>query len=317
MPPQYDDQYASYAHVFNPLTPGRQDMNAPKLLGNYTDGIIIRPSERVSEEQYIYHTLILDSQDRDRSKYAEASDYVLNVPFFRDVVSMELVNLSVAKGESLINKNNNSFSFAESENTKNTPLTVTIPSGKYDAASLIGTLVQKMNAVSTSGVTYSANIDNVTGKLQLSGSPSQYLAVVNGDILSGKYKLGDISKMLGILPICPEAADGIITGTYAVDLTGVDYIILEIEGISNNFGSNDALQGSFAQVVIADMEYGQYKHLRGVDWGQCLIRFNPFCPKLGRFHIKFKRPDGLLYDFGGFEHSMVFKLKCKFKAMDY
>ena len=303
----YADQYTSLSQAYDPLRPDK----ASGLLGNYHEGIVIRPSPKTANEQYIYHTVVIDSRDRDYSKYSDSNDYVITLQNqFRDVVSLELVNLLVAKGESLINKNNNTFSFQETPTqvTSKTYVTADIPEGQYTAGDLLAAVGTAMTSSSQTGTTYTLSQD-ATGKAVIN-SAGNFFRVFNGDGTS--YLPGNISRTLGFRPGSTSN-----TGTSAISARGEDYIILEMEGVSNNYGSNDALDGSLAQIVIADIEYGQYKHLRGVDWGRCYVRFNPLLPKLTKFHMRFKRPDGGLYDFGGFENSMVFELKCKFKAMDY
>ncbi len=303
----YADQFSSLSQAYDPLRPG----NAPNLLGNHHDGIIIRPGPKTVNEQYIYHTVVIDSRDRDYAKYQNSNDYVITLQNqFRDVVSLELVNLLVAKGESLINKNNNTFSFQESaaQRDDNKYVTATVPDGQYTTADLLTAVGSAMTSSSQTNTTYSLSQD--PGGRTVIDSAGNFFQVYNGD--GSSYLPGNISRTLGFRPGTTSN-----TGTSGVSVRGEEYIILEMEGVSNNYGSNDALDGSLAQIVVADIEYGQYKHLRGVDWGRCYVRFNPLLPKLTKFHLRFKRPDGGLYDFGGFENSMVFELKCKFKAMDY
>lgn len=314
----YDDAYTNLNTAYNPLRPGGQ------ILGNHHDNIIIRPSPLVKDEQYIFHTLVIDSRDRDMSKYPNSNDYVIDLATtFRDIVSLELLNLVVAKGEETINKNNNTFTFAETQQQLDDKqyITVTIPSGQYDETSLLSALAQEMTAASTNGTNYALTPDSRTGRLSLNGTggSGDAFGIVSGDNI--QYTPGNISRMLGFPPGISSGtvSNGQISlsGDNPVNLNGEDYIVMVIDDISNNHGSNGSLQGSFAHIVLADINYGQYKHLRGVDWGRCLVRFNPMRPTIFKFHIRFKRGDGRLYDFGGFENSMVFELKCKFKSRDY
>lgn len=314
----YDDAYTDLNTAYNPLRPGGQ------ILGNHHENIIIRPSPLVQDEQYIIHTLVIDSRDRDMSKYPNSNDYVIDLSStFKDIVSLELLNLVVAKGEETINRNNNTFTFGESQQQLDDKryTTVTVPSGQYDAASLSSALAQEMSAASTNATTYTVTPDPKTGRLSINGTggSGDAFAVISGR--DGQYTQSNISKMLGFQPGISNGtvSNGktSLSGSNAINLNGEDYIVMVIDDISNNHGSNGSLQGSFAHIVLADIGYGQFKHLRGVDWGRCLVRFNPIRPTIFKFHIRFKRGDGRLYDFGGFENSMVFELKCKFKARDY
>ncbi len=309
---RYDDPFSKLNHAYDPLRPGQD----PQLLGNYNDGIIIRPSPKVLDEQYIFHTIIIDSQDRDHARFPNPNDYIVDLSTtFRDIVSLELLNLVVAKGETNVNGNNNVLFFAEDVN-KNF-LSVTIPEGQYNSADLVNAIAQEMNDASQQSIRYEASQNSRTGRVTITatGTTADGLLSVDAD------RTGNICKMLGISSqsVSFENGSANLTGSQALNISGgaSNYILMEMDGISNNYGTSGASQGSFAQIVVADIEYGQYKHLRGVDWGRCLVRFNPLLPKLYRFHIRFKRSDGKLYDFGGLDNSMVIELKCKFKAMDY
>ena len=312
---RYDDPYSRLNNAYDPLRPGGDS----QVLGNYHDSIVIRPSPKVQDEQYIFHTIIIDSQNRDQTKWPNPNDYVVDLSTtFRDIVSLELLNLVVAKSEPTINSNNNSFSFAEDQSsvTSKNFTNITIPNGQYSASDLLTVLAQEMTNASTQGVTYTATQDSKTGRMTLTasgGSASSPVLSLNSD------SDNNISQMLGVKSqsVTFQGGSARLTGSQAMNLSGQKYILMEMDGISNNYGTSDASQGSFAQIVVADIEYGQYKHLRGVDWGRCLVRFNPLLPKLSRFHIRFKRSDGKLYDFDGVDNSMVIELKCKFKQMDY
>ena len=185
-----------YQESFNPLAPGSH------ILGNYHDNIVVRPGPLTANEQYLYHNVILDSRDRDPTKWPTSTEYVIEggTLDFRDVVSIELIQL-------------------------------------------------------------------------------------------GLYK--------STAPVQP------------------DWIALNIVGISTNKGSSAVLDGSFAQVILADIEPGTYRRLNFADLGKCYTRFNPVRPHIIKFHIKFVQPDGTPYDFGGQENTIMLEIKSKFKTRDY
>ena len=186
-----------FQEAYNPLAPGSH------ILGNYHDQIVVRPGPATANEQYLYHTLIVDSRDRNTDVYPSSSDYVIEGCFdFRDVVSLELLQVGLWKST-------------------------------------------------------------------------------------------------------------------AVAAEQPDWIVLDIAGISNNRGSSAVLDGSFAQILLADIEPGTFRRLNVADVGKCFVRMNPLLPHLFKFHVRYLQPDGSLYDFGGQENTLMMEVKTKFKTRDY
>ena len=99
---------------------------------------IIRPPDRNITHGRISKYFVLDSRDRDMTKYPNANKYRLNVPQeYRDVVSAELIYGSIPNTYYNITENNNVFIISENSIDLNS---ITIPMGQYDDAKLLNTL---------------------------------------------------------------------------------------------------------------------------------------------------------------------------------
>lgn len=310
----HNDSFTNVNTAFNPLAPGN------KVLGNYPDGIVIRPGPRVAEEQYTYHQLVIDSRDRDSKLYPRPNDYVIHLKSpLRDVVSLEMLQICVPKSEDLINDNNNNFTFQETQQQidDGTYVTAQVPNGQYQIISeLADALTTAMNSASTTGATYTVSCDPLTNLVTISVSGgSGIFGIYNS--ANGEYMPGNMSSNIGFGATNVNTTSGSLTSDGVYDIDGADYIVMELEGVSNCMGSSDTLDGCFAMIPLCDVLHGSIFHGRLNDVGKCYVRFNPMLPRLTKLHIRFKRPDGTLYNFQGRNHNFMFELKSKFKVMDY
>ena len=310
----HNDSFTNVNTAFNPLAPGN------KVLGNYPDGIVIRPGPRVAEEQYTYHQLVIDSRDRDSKLYPRPNDYVIHLKSpLRDVVSLEMLQICVPKSEDLINDNNNNFTFQETQQQidDGTYVTAQVPNGQYQIISeLTDALTTAMNSASTTGATYTVSCDPLTNLVTISVSGgSGIFGIYNS--ANGEYMPGNMSSNIGFGATNVNTTSGSLTSDGVYDIDGADYIVMELEGVSNCMGSSDTLDGCFAMIPLCDVLHGSIFHGRLNDVGKCYVRFNPMLPRLTKLHIRFKRPDGTLYNFQGRNHNFMFELKSKFKVMDY
>ena len=310
----HDDSFANVNAAFNPLAPGN------RVLGNYPDGIVTRPGPKTSNEQVTFNQIIIDSRDRDRTLYPKPNNYVIQLKSpIRDVVSLEMLQICIPKSEDLINDNNNQFTFQESQDQidNGTYVTASIPNGQYQLVDeLCQALTSAMNNASTTGATYTVTADPLTNLVSITVTGGTgVLGVFNSS--DGTYLPGNMSSNIGFGATNVKSTSGNLTSDGVYDIDGADYVVMELEGISNCMGSSDTLDGCFAMIPLCDVLHGSIFHGRLNDVGKCYVRFNPILPRLTKLHIKFRRPDGTLYDFGGRNHNFMFELKSKFKVMDY
>ena len=98
---------------------------------------IIKPPDRNKTHGTITKSLVIDSRDRDYSKYPSSNKYRVDITEeYRDVTSLELVYGQIPNNYYNIKNNNNNFIISE----ENKVHAIQIPEGSYDNQSLIDTL---------------------------------------------------------------------------------------------------------------------------------------------------------------------------------
>ena len=310
----HNDSFTDVNTAFNPLAPGN------RVLGNYPDGIVIRPGPKTANEQMTYSQLVIDSRDRDTKLYPKPNDYVIHLKSpIRDVVSLEMLQICIPKSEDLINDNNNQFTFQETQDQvdNNQYTTAFVPNGQYQLIDELCTaLTTAMNNATTTGASYTVAADPLTNLVKISTTGGDGVFGIYNN-LGGEYLQGNMSSNIGFSATNTTSTSGELTSDGVYDIDGADYVIMELEGVSNCMGSSDTLDGCFAMIPLCDVMHGSIFHGRLNDVGKCFVRFNPILPRLTKLHIKFKRPDGTLYDFQGRNHNFMFELKSKFKVMNY
>ena len=83
------------------------------------------------------------------------------------------------------------------------------------------------------------------------------------------------------------------------------YILLEINQLGSNYsGTNDHISKAFAQLTF-DIDMGKYKKIIINNNYQYIKKFHPRI-SLDKFNIKFKKPDGELFNFGDNDEDLEF-----------
>ena len=305
--------FSDYSQAFRPV------LREHPVLGHYNE-IITRPSRATRDEEYIHQIIIIDSRDRDLSLYPDPSNFVISLPSpIRDVVSMELLNISLPKSQTNITASNNTIQFQESQQDIDDGVfrTASIPNRQYpDIASVMTAVGSAMTSSSTNGVTYSLTSDPSTNRVSInsSGASGPFQLYSSGTT----YQSGSILRNLGF-PFNPPAVQigSPSSGSYSYNLSDTNYVCMHLNNISNNIGSNDPLTGSFAQITMSDVMYGSYCHLRGADFGRCHVRLNPLIPTLSKVHVRFTNRDGSYYDMNNLDNDFSIEVKSKFATRDY
>jgi hypothetical protein len=107
-----------------------------------------------------------------------------------------------------------------------------------------------------------------------------------GAVINASYR--DVHSIELVQCVLPQVVIGI---------TGVPYLTLEIPELDNTFqGTNDTLSKAFGYLSPQDV-YGT-THLSTKFYRRCKKVFNPIKGSLGKITLRFRRPNGELYDFG-------------------
>lgn len=107
-----------------------------------------------------------------------------------------------------------------------------------------------------------------------------------GAIINESYK--DICSIELVQCVLPQSVIGV---------TGVPYLTLEIPELDNTFqGTNDTLSRAFGYLSPQDV-YGT-THLSTKFYRRCKKVFSPPKASLGKLTLRFRQPNGELFDFG-------------------
>jgi len=251
------------------------------------------------------YILVVDSLDRDTSKYPNPNNYVVKLPVnLRNADTIELMSLQLTRTETNVNSGNKSFSVTIGGNTYTATLTEEEVSSGTNLATAIQTAIRTVTSDNNFTVTYSGS----TRKLTIS-HPSSTFSVTVGE---------SASKLLGLLGTGIRGAGTIdatgsgpytIVGSRIIDLSGTPYIILNINDYDRVLSASNDAQKSFLVVPMENYTVGQRFVICGDEKekkGIYILTNNQ--KNLFELRVTFKRPDGSFYDFAGTDHLMSFRV---------
>lgn len=253
------------------------------------------------------YILVVDSLDRDISKYPNPNNYVVKLPInLRNADTIELMSLQLTRTETNVNSGNKSFSVTISGNT----YTATLTEEEVSSGTNLATSVQTAIRTATSDSNFTVSYSSSTRKLTIA-HPTTTFTVTVGE---------NTSKLLGLLgtgirgagTISASAAGGgaySIIGSRIIDLTGTPYIILNINDYDRVLSASNDAQKSFLVVPMENYSVGTRFVICGDEKekkGIYILTNNQ--KNLFELRITFKRPDGSLYDFAGTDHLMTFRI---------
>lgn len=230
-------------------------------------------------------TILVDSRDRDASRFPTPTDYEVELPHtLHKVTSAYLIGAEVPSSFSPFQAKRGNTTFTWDDGAS--PQTATIPDGHYTAATLIETL----NEVLPVGL--SATLHPVTQKTTLTGSGSITI-----------HPTG-LAPWIGF----PESAHGTsITGTRPVNARPETYLIVDIEGVGNlhecevnGRGGTQSLH-TFAKIPLLADPFGTtfQDHTFGTS------EISPPIHRLSKLRIHWRFHDGTPVDFQGVDHALT------------
>lgn len=277
----------------------------------------------VGDSQIIPHQFILNSQDRNSAVYPSVSQYRIELrqPYI-DVVSVELLYASLPLSVYNVDGNSNIINFEE---TPGTPLEATIPIGNYpDAATLASSVAASLTAASANGVTYTATINPLNGKMTItsdgaSGSIFNLLFFGTptlegqGPILFQKekpqYPPNSIGSTIGFNSV-DYTGSLTYTGPFLPNLNGEPYAYLHIEELEMLESNNSEIHNSFAMITM-DGEAGKFAFFEAGDPFRFIKTFSPLKGKLAYLTISFRNDLGQIIEFNGQNHTLSFQIITK------
>jgi hypothetical protein len=191
-------------------------------LNNYDyNQTIIKPPNRNKTHGTITKTLVIDSRDRDYSKYPTSNKYRVEITEeYRDVTSLELVYGQIPNNYYNIKNDNNNFIISE----ENKIFQIKIPEGSYNNKSLIDLLNgSNGNLFNDLNNKYNFTLNNNSNKLRIQ-SYNEFIYNLDYELNSdcNSCPIKSIDKILGFN-----------NSKYFVDAYDLSYIYVEKNNIIN------------------------------------------------------------------------------------
>jgi len=258
--------------------------------------------ERKGERRNIM--LHIDSRDRNIENYPHSNKYVIQLEEeVEDVLSAEMMYASIPIPSYTVHNDNNEFEATFFNQTKR----IAIDTGNYTPDQYASELADKLRDAfdtpdaSSFDVEYNARKDKIvircddmfslnfmTSTLQSNWSFAKTSGFANKMYHSTRNDLGKFE----------------VKAPFRLNLTNIDYALLNITGFHNYTSTNDALKKTFA--VIPDVSSPQTVISESFHIQK---NFNPPMAKLSKISIEFKNRDGKMYDLQNYDHFFVLRLE--------
>lgn len=255
-------------------------------------------------------SLLIDSRDRDYTRYPSASSYVVKLPSsLYNVTSAMLKSIELPTSYYVFSasKNNTSLVVIVDGVTQ----TITIPDGNYSFATMSSALVAAL-AAGFPGSTFTVTFSDATYRINVAVSPSVTIAVdcaaIDPVVTPTQYGL---AYFLGFPAGVITSGTGNVSGTTVASLNPETYLLVDIEELNTvqqagMWGRGGSSGTVFAKVPIANPTMS-------VTVYDKLITASDYVPPIARIEslrISLRFHDGSLVDFHGCEHSMTLELAC-------
>lgn len=285
---------------------------------NTTHQIQMNHQEFTSERCYKFqkHIVLIDSNYRDRTKYASSSSYRIELPsVYKQVKSVRLMSAEVpmsfyvftaAKGITTLHIG----VYNTSETLKLAEQTITIPDGNYNIETIVSTLTSLLNANTSfqgEGITFIVTIDPTTYILSFETTRKIYVDttsyVSNTKAIDWglEYFLGFSKNIITEGTTCKA--------NKVVKLTPYNYILLDISEINGMDECGRATNTAFAKIPMTVNSF------ETVMLSQDVCKFNtsylnPYISKLSNLTIVWRTYDMNPVDFNDADHSFTLELEC-------
>lgn len=274
--------------------------------------IQINQQEFVAERSYKFkkHSLLVDSNARDRTRYPSSSSYRIELPsVYKQVKTVKLMNVVVPMTFYSFSSANASTTlqigvYNSAGSTKLALQTVQIPDGNYTNSTLVTNLTSKLNAntlFQSEGLTFDVSVDPVNGLMSFKTTPVRKVYV---DTTTDT----GLSQYLGF-PTGKITEGTTCTTSNVLVLTPYNYILLdisEINGIDECGRSTNSVfakipmnMAPFETVMIAE-DYSNFN----------TSHLNPYISKLSTLTVVWRTFDMKPIDFNGSDHSFALELEC-------
>lgn len=160
----------------------------------YGDNIILPPRANQSSGHTIPITLMIDSEQRDKTLYPDASDYYIDLPTtLNDVASIELIYAKIPNIHYNITEYNNKFVIQETTDSFliQTRTTIILTPGEYSLTTLTTSLQDNLNNANLShsyNITYNATTRKIVFGVIFNPTSVQPSFALRFDLISLPYE---------------------------------------------------------------------------------------------------------------------------------
>ena len=282
--------------------------------------------EKVIRDTFDQHTkdyyIVIDSRDRNHDLFANPNNYQVEFDnVLRSVTSIELISAELPAVQYNINENNNLLHFNEGATT----LFAEIEIGQYDDIDDLRSGIQDaLNSADGSSADYTVTVSTVTRKITITKGSGLFGLEFLGDsevFVEGqtrtKYLTNSIGSTIGFSRTDLSGSLA-YTGGNQYNLSGENYVLLYIKELENieSVSGNSTINDTFTKINL-DSSSNNIKFYKQLDEYISRIIFTPPLASIGQMIIKFYNYNGSLYDFGGREHSLYFKITTFNQPMKY
>lgn len=288
--------------------------------------------------------LVVDSADRDHSKYPNPNKYKIDLKYtYKDVIMVELKFANIPNSAYIINESNNKLHFQDSlDQVMNREYNeIEIPVGNWPADSTTGPSIRSnledaLNAVNEKNeysVTFNPylrkfTLEQVKGSgvfnlifcisVQKTGQGGTITKMIQGvdrfcypeipvKDTEKVYIQGTVGRVLGFNPDNLGGCTS-YTSQKVADLNSGRFVVLKIRNFERVNSNNSRIDNSFC-VISMDDSINNFVVNRGFDyWNNETYtkNFNPPLPELAKLDIEILDCNGDPYDFNGRDHLLVF-----------
>lgn len=271
-------------------------------------------------------SIIINSADRNYSKYPDANQYVLDLTkVYKRVTGIKLQNLSIPISEYNVTQYNNILRFDDNSNE----FSITVEPGEYTISELCTEIQVLMNAVVGITGTYAVSVNTNTKLVQISraggtgtfkllfdgGSVkygTQYVdradfdqstTITYGDSHNEHYPYS-IARLIGFKP-ADYTGSSVYKAPNTYNMEPTQFIVIKIRGFERIESTSPHIDGAFA-VMFTGNSGSLYNNLDSdaSDKAQCNIVFNPPKEKLDKLDVSITDEFGNPYFFTGKEHAI-------------
>ena len=280
--------------------------------------------------------LVVNSYDRDKSKYPNANKYTIQLQTeYRDVVGVELTSASFPNSGYIVDQNNNLLHFQDTTTDINSDnvRVAEIEPGDWPLTGAGTTLSDKIKEaldLASDDNTYTVTVDiprkkftisqdgGGTGVFQLifEGMPMHYDAMRN--VTDVFYIDRSIGRLIGFDRRNKEGAIS-YTSNLTYDLRPDSFLVLRIRNLERMESVNHTVDRGFA-IISQDKSFNNFQFAKdtdGISNHRYVKYFISPIHRLTEFDIEIRTLDGKLYDFNGHDHYMTFEIQTLTRVDSY